>query len=62
MADCNKPFYKSVKWKLGNSFGWWRVPYCPHCKRKLGLIAGEQKPDECPMCHMGLDWEDNNGT
>lgn len=61
MADCNKPFYKSVKWKLGNSFGLWRVPYCPHCKRKLGLIAGEQKPDECPMCHKQLDWREDNG-
>nr|DAP92895.1 MAG TPA: DNA-directed RNA polymerase [Caudoviricetes sp.] len=56
MADGNKPFYKSVKWTLGGSFGWWNIPFCPHCKRKLGLIAKEQRPGECPMCHGTLDW------
>lgn len=55
MADYNKPFYKSVK---GSSFRWWNVPFCPHCKRQLGLIVKDEKPDECPMCHKPLDWGD----
>ena len=51
-----KPYYRSKKWKIGNSFGWWNIPYCPHCKRQLGLIEKEQKPDKCPMCGKTLDW------
>lgn len=58
MADYNKPFYKSVK---GSSFRWWNVPFCPHCKRQLGLIVKDEKPDECPMCHKQLDWRADNG-
>ena len=58
----NKPFYRQRKWKLGNSFGWWRVPYCPHCKRKLGMLLEEQKPDKCPMCKEPLEWEVDNGS
>nr|DAR17638.1 MAG TPA: DNA-directed RNA polymerase [Caudoviricetes sp.] len=61
MADYNKPFYKSVKRKLGGSFRWWNIPYCPHCKRRLGLLVAEQKPSECPMCHGTLDWRIDNG-
>ena len=53
-----KPKYRSKTWKFGNSFGWWRIPYCPHCKRRLGLIAKEQKPDVCPMCKNPLDWSE----
>ena len=39
MAEPKKPFYRQKKWKLGNSMGWWNIPYCPHCKRQLGLMA-----------------------
>lgn len=53
-----KPKYRSKMWKFGNSFGWWRIPYCPHCKRQLGLIAKEQKPDVCHMCKNPLDWSE----
>lgn len=35
MAEPKKPFYRNKKWKLGRSFGWWHIPYCPHCKRQL---------------------------
>lgn len=50
MAEPKKPFYRDKKWKLGRSFGWWHIPYCPHCKRKLGLMAEEQKAEKCQMC------------
>ena len=53
-----KPKYRSKMWKFRNSFGWWRIPYCPHCKRQFGLIAKEQKPDVCPMCKNPLDWSE----
>ena len=53
-----KPKYRSKMWKFGNSFGWWRIPYCPHCKRQLGLIAKDQKPAVCPMCKNPLDWSE----
>lgn len=32
MAEPKKPFDRDKKWKLGRSFGWWHIPYCPHCK------------------------------
>ena len=51
-----KPFYKSKRWKLGNSFGYWKIPYCPHCKRQLGLMEEESKVEKCPMCNKQLDW------
>lgn len=54
----NKPLYKYKKWKLGNSFGWHKIPYCPHCKRQLGTLIGETKNEKCPMCGGELDWED----
>ena len=53
-----KPKYRYKMWKFGNSFGWWRIPYCPNCKRQLGLIAKERKPDVCPMCKNPLDWSE----
>lgn len=56
MVDRKKPFYRQKKWKLGNSFGWWNIPYCPHCKRQLGLMAEEQRVEKCPMCLRPLDW------
>lgn len=57
MTMNNRPFFKVTKWKWGrNSFGWIRVPYCPHCKRRLGTLAYDKEPSECPMCHMKLDW------
>lgn len=56
----NKPFFRAKKWKLGNSFGWFNVPYCPHCKRKLGMLACDKMPSECPMCHMELNWGESN--
>lgn len=56
MAERKKPFYQQKKWKLGNSFGWWKIPHCPHCKRKIGLMAEEQKAEKCPMCGKPLDW------
>lgn len=49
MAEPKKPFDRDKKWKLGRSFGWWHIPYCPHCKRKLGLMVEEQKAEKCPM-------------
>lgn len=55
MADAKKPFYRDKKWKLGNSFGWWHIPYCPHCKRQLGLMAEGQKAERCPMCNRPLN-------
>lgn len=62
MAEAKKPLYCDRKWKLDSSFGFWRVPYCPHCKRKLGLMAEEQKVEKCPMCGKLLDWGgDENG-
>ena len=51
-----KPYFQPRKWKLGNSFGWVNVPYCPHCNRQLGTLAQEQKINECPMCKKPLDW------
>jgi hypothetical protein len=45
MDEPKKPFYRNKKWKLGRSHGWWHIPYCPHCKRKLGLMAEEQKAE-----------------
>lgn len=56
----NKPTYKKRKWRIGSTYGWWNIPFCLHCKRQLGLIAKEQKPDKCPMCNMGLDWRNNH--
>lgn len=53
----NKPFYRQIMWRIGNSFGWWRVPFCPHCKRQLGTLLEKQKPDKCPMCMEPLEWE-----
>lgn len=52
-----KPYFQPRKWKLGNSFGWVNVPYCPHCNRQLGTLAQEQKINECPMCKKPLDWQ-----
>lgn len=31
--------------------------YCPHCKRKLGLMIEEQKAEKCPMCGKLLEWD-----
>lgn len=56
MAESKKPFYRDKKWKLGRSFGWWHIPYCPHCKRQLGLMFEEQKAEKCPMCGKPLEW------
>ena len=56
MAEPKKPFYRDKKWKLGGSFGWWHIPYCPHCKRQLGLMVKEQKAEKCPMCGKPLEW------
>lgn len=56
-----KPYYKQKKWKLGNNFGWWSIPYCPHCKRQLGVMAEEQKVAKCPMCNKPLKWGCNDG-
>lgn len=56
MAEPKKPFYRDKKWKLGRSFGWWHIPYCPHCKRQLGLMVKEQKAEKCPMCGNQLEW------
>ena len=59
MAKSKKPIYLDKKWKLD---GRWHIPYCPYCKRKLGLMAKEQRPEKCPMCGKLLDWgEDENG-
>ena len=44
------------EWKLGGSFGWWHIPYCPHCKRQVGLMVKEQKAEKCPMCGKPLEW------
>ena len=61
MAEAKKPFYSDKKWKLGDSSGWWHIPYCPHCKRQLGLMVEEQRAEKCPMCGKPLDWgEDEN--
>ena len=57
MAEPKKPFYRDKKWKLGGSFGWWHIPYCPHCKRQLGLMVEEQKAEKCPMCGKPLEWD-----
>lgn len=56
MAESKKPFYLDKKWKLGSSFGWLHIPYCPHCKRQLGLMVWEQRAEKCPMCGKLLDW------
>jgi hypothetical protein len=58
MAEAKKPIYRNKKWKLGDSSGWWHIPYCQHCKRQLGLMAEEQKAKKCPMCNRPLDWGD----
>ena len=57
----NCPTYKQRKWRLGKMFGWWNVPYCPHCKRQLGTMAAEQRPEKCPMCNKPLDWSGKDG-
>ncbi len=57
MNEPKKPFYRDKKWKLGRSSGWWHIPYCPNCKRQLGLMAEEQKIEKCPMCGKPLEWE-----
>lgn len=57
MTEMKKPFYRPKEWKLGNIFGWWKIPYCPHCKRKIGLKAEEQKAEKCQMCGKPLEWE-----
>lgn len=57
MAEPKKPFYRDKKWKLGGSFGWWHIPYCPHCKRQLGMMVEEQKAEKCPMCGKPLEWD-----
>ena len=57
MAEPKKPFSRDKKWKLGRSFGWWHIPYCPHCKRQLGLMGEEQKAEKCPMCGKPLEWD-----
>ena len=62
MATELKPYYKQKKWKLGNSFGWWNIPYCPHCKRQLGIMAEEQKVSKCPMCNKPLKWGGEDGN
>lgn len=59
MAEPKKPFDRDKKWKLGRSFGWWHIPYCPHCKRKLGLMVEEQKAEKCPMCGECLPYGAN---
>lgn len=62
MDEPKKPFYRDKKWKLGRSCGWWHIPYCPHCKRQLGLMVEEQKAEKCPMCGKPLEWDgDDNG-
>ena len=62
MDKSKKPIYRDKKWKLDDSSGWWHIPYCPHCKRQLGLMAEEQKAEKCPMCGKLLDWgDDENG-
>lgn len=53
-----KPIYKKKKWTLGRTFGWWDIPYCPHCKRQLGLLCKDKKPKNCPMCKGSLNWDD----
>lgn len=58
MENKLKVYYKSHKWRLGRSYGWWDVPFCPHCKRQLGLLCADSKPEECPMCHNKLDWRE----
>ena len=57
MDGPKKPFYRDKKWQYGRSFGWWHIPYCPHCKRKLGLMIEEQKAEKCPMCGKLLEWD-----
>lgn len=62
MGESKKPFYRYKKWKLGNSYGWYRIPYCPYCKRQLELMVEEQRAEKCPMCGKLLDWgDDENG-
>lgn len=39
MAEAKKPIYRDKKWKIDDSSGWWHIPYCPHCKRQLGLMV-----------------------
>lgn len=29
MTEPKKPFYRDKKWKIGRSYGWWHIPYCP---------------------------------
>lgn len=58
MAKSKKPIYRDKKWKIDNSSGWLHIPYCPHCKRQLGLMLEEQKAEKCPMCNRPLDWGD----
>ena len=56
-----KPYYKPKSWRLGNGFGWWKIPYCPRCKRQLRLMAEEQKVERCPMCKKPLYWRAEDG-
>lgn len=57
MIEPKKPFYRDRKWRLGGSFGVWHIPYCPHCKRQLGLMAEEQQIGKCSMCGKPLEWD-----
>ncbi len=62
MDEAKKPIYRDKKWKIDSSSGWWHIPYCPHCKRQLGLMVEEQRAEKCPMCGKLLDWgDDENG-
>lgn len=56
VAKTNNPIYRDRKWRLNGSSGLWHIPYCPYCKRQLGLMAEEQKAEKCPMCNRPLDW------
>lgn len=31
--------------------------FCPHCKKQLGWINAEKKPDVCSMCGKRISWE-----
>lgn len=58
MDDTKNVFYRDRKWSLNGNYGWWHIPYCPHCKRQLGLMAEEQKAEKCPMCNRPLNLGD----
>lgn len=57
----NKPYYRQKQWKLGSKCGVWNIPFCPHCKRKIGLMYEEQKTAKCPMCNKPLEWRADDG-